>query len=373
MSLGSAVSLAAERIVKPVEGMHRAIAKPWFAAVGVLGKPVHVAHEAISRVVYGSIRVGAAAVGIGLDVRTSADPSAAGGVRAFVNGLWGDKLGRHEPRLGTPMSVCDQRGSPIPLGTELASAFPAATGHLVVLVHGLIKTERCWYGTDTRPGLIQPLEGHPALTPVAVRYNTGLAVATNGARLASLLEEVRNGWPQPVQSIALVGHSMGGLVIRSACAAALSAGHGWIEAVSDVVTIGSPHGGAPLEKFVNAATSGLRVVPQTRPLADFLDTRSRGIKDLRAGRIGYAADVEPSEATRSSDVRHHFVAGVITSNPAHPIGAVVGDLMVRPASSTGAPTLEPTSVVVVGGVSHFGLLNEPAVIQHVMGWLEPSR
>jgi triacylglycerol esterase/lipase EstA (alpha/beta hydrolase family) len=166
---------------------------------------------------------------------------------------------------------------------------------------------------------------------------------------------------------------MGGLVIRSACAAAVRSGHGWIESVSDVVTIASPHRGAPLEKFVNVAAWGLSVAPQTRPLADFLDTRSQGIKDLRAGNIGSTLAEERSETAGPSRVRHHFMAGVITSNPTHPVGGVVGDLMVRPASSTRASAIVPTNVVVLGGVSHFDLLHDPAVIDHVMDWLAPPR
>jgi pimeloyl-ACP methyl ester carboxylesterase len=373
MSIGSIVTLAAERIVKPVEGMHRAIAAPWFAALGLIGTPVRVAHDVISRVVYGSIRIGATAVGVGLDAHVAADSSPPDSARAVVNGLWGDALGRHESGVGTSMSIRDRRGVPIPLGPELTAAFPTATGRLVVLVHGLMQTERCWHGTDGRPGLIRALEDSSVLTPVAVRYNTGRAVAANGAQLAAILEQVHEGWPQPVQSLALVGHSMGGLVIRSACTAAGDAGHGWIQDVSDIVTIGSPHRGAPVEKFVNAATWGLRVAPQTRPLADFLDTRSRGIKDLRGGTIGDAPDLAPSEAAQASHIQHHFLAGVITSNPTHPVGAAVGDLMVRPASSTRAPSLEPANVVVLGGVSHFDLLHDPAVINQVMAWLAPSR
>jgi len=399
------VTLATERIVRPVEGMHLAIAAPWFAALGAAGKPVRVVHDVISRVVYGSIRIGAEVVGVGLDTRVAADSSSADSALAFVNGLWGDALGRHEPRLGSSMSVRDARGALIPLGPEITEAFSEATGRLVVFVHGLINTERSWTGTGAGPGLIDSVEDHPDLTPVAIRYNTGRAVATNGAQLASLLEVVHAAWPQPVQSIALVGHSMGGLVIRSACAAALHAGHRWIGDVSDVVTIGSPHGGAPLERFVNAAAFGLSAAPQTRPLAEFLNTRSRGIKDLRAGSIGYTSDDDPSNTTQLGGwcessrggsphrqsgayggasepeqaihtsllghIRHRFVGGVITSNPTHPIGGVVGDLMVRPASSTRVPRVQPADVVVVGGVNHFSLLRKPAVVNQVMVWLAP--
>lgn len=370
MSLGNSIRLATERIVEPVEGMHRAIASPWFTALGALGRPVHVAHSLISCAVYGSIRLGGAAVGAGLDERVSADSSSsAAAVEALLNGLWGDDLGR-QGIGGASMSLRDREGGRIqPLDSELAVAFPAATGRLVVLVHGLVMTERCWHSTDAKPGLLRSLEDHGDATPVAVRYNSGLPVATNGSHLAALLEEVHAHWPTPVRSIALVGHSMGGLVVRSACEAALHAGHRWVEDLEDVVTIGSPHRGAPLEKLVTAAARGLGVARQTRPLADFLERRSQGIKDLRLGSIGLAPEAAPLLA----DVRYHLVAGVVTTDPAHPFGAVVGDLMVRPASGTTAPTLDPATAVVLGGTHHFGLLHDSAVIDHVMRWVSPSR
>jgi hypothetical protein len=381
MSLGSTVALALERIVEPVEGMQRAIAGGWLAALGPVGRPVRLAHDAVARVVYGSIRLGAAAVGVGLDTVGAVETRTAESVQALVNGLWGDALGRHEDRLGMSMSLRDGRGAPVAVGSELAAAFPAATGQLVVLVHGLIKTERCWHDRNGEQGLIGSLEDHPSLTPIAIRYNTGIRVAANGARLASLLDEVHSGWLVPVQSIALVGHSMGGLVVDSACTAARQAGYGWIDDVSDVVTIGSPHRGAPLEKLVNVVAQGLRVAPQTRPLADFLNTRSAGIKDLR---IGVIAEDDPKrtksdderaiadDTAMRPDIRYHFVAGVITSDPTHPLGAVVGDLMVRPASGTASPQLDPTNVVVLGGVHHFGLLHDPTMIDRVMGWLSSA-
>lgn len=61
-----------------------------------------------------------------------------------------------------------------------------------------------------------------------IRNNTGLPAAVNGARLVSLLDEIHAGWPVRIRSIALVGHSMGGLVIRSAYAKADLSEHRWI-------------------------------------------------------------------------------------------------------------------------------------------------
>ncbi len=216
------------------------------------------------------------------------------------------------------------------------------------LVHGLVATERCWHGNEVSQGLLAALEDHPTFTPPTVRSTTGLPVATNGAALAALLDQIEDAWPVPIESIALVGHSMGGFVVRKACAAAATAGHRWIDATTDLITIGSPHRGAPVEKLAGAAAWGVGVAPQSRPLAEFLDRRSRGIKDLGWGDAG--SDVA------DLDIRHHFIGGVVTADPAHPVGAVVGDLMVRPASSTPASSLDAADVAILGAVHHFDLL-----------------
>ncbi|MEA3511225.1 MAG: hypothetical protein U9R51_07300, partial [Actinomycetota bacterium] len=331
---------------------------------------------------YESVRLGAAAVGYGVDQMITVDPETAGSVQAFVNGLWGDDLGRYEEGLEIPMTIRDRGGTPVTVGPNLATTFPAATGRLVVLVHGLVETERCWSGTETEPGLAQALENDRWLTPVSIRYNSGLRVSENGAMLSSLLDEIRSDWPVPVQSIALVGHSMGGLVVRSACQAARSAGHGWIDDVDDVVTVGTPHQGSPLEKLANASAWGLDVASVTRPLADFVNGRSVGIKDLRFGAIveddwiGLDPDAllrnMVGDHTLPSGIDHHFVAAVVTSNPTHPLGVAVGDLVVRPGSGIGGRDLEPNNVVLVGGKHHFGLLRESVVIDSVMDWLAPT-
>jgi pimeloyl-ACP methyl ester carboxylesterase len=383
MSLGSAVALATERVVKPVEGMHRAISGRWFGTIGPVGEPVRLAHDAISSVVYTSIRIGGTALGIGLDMGMTVNQRSADSIQAFVNGLWGDDLGRHEESVGISMGIRDRQGAPVRIGPEIAAAFPEATGRLVVLVHGLVETERSWNGKDTGSGLSQAIDIHPALTPVSIRYNTGLRVSANGSELASLLDEVHRHWPVPVESIALVGHSMGGLVVRSAITAAREAGQHWVNQIDDVVTLGSPHRGTPLEKLVNVASWGLSKTPETRPLADFLNTRSVGIKDLRFGAIvdddwvgvdpDALLDNTVGDHSLPPDVNTHFVAGVVTSDPAHPIGLIAGDLWVRAASGTGGEALEPTNVVVLGGVNHFDLCHDPTVIDHVMGWLASDR
>jgi pimeloyl-ACP methyl ester carboxylesterase len=381
MAVGPAIALATERIVAPVEAMHQAISGRWFAALGAPGRPAQTIHDTLAGAVYQSIRLVGRAVGAGLDVSNAFGSDTNDSARAFVTGLWGDSLDQHEARLGTSMSARDAEGAPVSVDHRAGAAFPAATRHLVVLVHGLIEDERCWRGNNSEPGLAEALAADPGLTPVAVRYNSGLSISTNGSDLAQLLDTLCADWPVPVESIALVGHSMGGLVIRSACATAAAESRSWIGAVTDVVTLGAPHEGAPLERGVNLAAWGLNLAPETRPLAEFLEGRSAGIKDLRYGAIAGSSpsEVDPnvglmgtaSPESLPPGVRHHFVTGVVTSNPRHPVGAIVGDLLVPVSSGTGR-SLRPSNPVVIGGLRHGDLLGEPAVIEQVMGWLAPE-
>ncbi len=381
MSFGRSVSLTVERIVEPVEGMHRAIAGRWFSVLGNVGKPVQLVHDSISSTVYTGIRLAGAAVGVGLDYAITTRSDSADAVQAFTNGIWGVRLGHHEERLGITMGIRDREGRPVATPSDLATAFSHATGHLVVLVHGLVNTERIWRGTESNPGLFDELETHPALTPISVRYNSGQTVSSNGELLADLLDSIHRDWPVPIDSVSLVGHSMGGLVIRSACSFAEADDAGWLDAVSDVVTLGSPHLGAPLEKLINAVSWGLKATPETRPLAAFLDNRSGGIKDLRFGatRTEDWGGVDPdallvntvSDEPLPANIDHHFVAGVVTTDHKHPVGVVMGDTMVRPKSAT-AGHLDPTNVVVVGGLRHAELVREEAVLDQVMAWLSPT-
>ncbi|HSF84406.1 MAG TPA: hypothetical protein VLG28_01940 [Acidimicrobiia bacterium] len=375
MSLGSTIDLAAQRLAAPVEGMHRAIAGRWFGALGDVAAPVRIAHDVIAGVVYGSIRVAGTAIGMGVDKVVG--PGSPDGIQSFVNGLWGDGLDRHHERIGFAMAVCGPNGAAVPIGPGLASAFPDATHRLVMFVHGLIESDTTWRTSD----LVRTIEASDPLTPVMLRYNSGLRISENGEQLSRMLAELDDAWPVAIDSIALVGHSMGGLVARSACQVGLTHGLPWTTKVSDIVTMGTPHRGAPLEKFANVAAWALSVAPETRPLAEFINGRSAGIKDLRFGAIAEKdwANAHPDALLRNTvgdhllpdHIRHHFVAGVVTDDPDHPLGALVGDLMVRRTSATGHPRLEPTNVVTLGGLRHSDLRHDPRVIRHVMEWLAP--
>ena len=118
------------------------------------------------------------------------------------------------------------RGEEVPVDPAyLAAAFPQASERLVVFVHGLGEHEGHWEHRSYEVGGTygSRLQAMAGWTPVYLRVNTGLAVAENGVALTALLQRLVDAWPTPVRRISLVGHSMGGLIIRAACAVAVSA------------------------------------------------------------------------------------------------------------------------------------------------------
>lgn len=395
--MGDLIGLATERLTTPVEGIHDAIADRWFGLAGQRVAPVRDVYRAVTTPIYKSVRLTGSVVGtaVGLgaiavasrkELRPLWHSSRGSDIQAVVNSVWGDELERRSSPMSIDLGLRDVHGESIGLDADsLALAFPEPLSRLVVLIHGLGETERCWQaptaGDGSAIGLADTLASD-SFSPLLVRYNTGRHVSDNGIALAALLDEITQVWPVSVEEIALVGHSMGGLVARSAVYAGQQAEYDWADTIGHVVTLGSPHLGSPIEKTANIASWGLGLMPESRPLGEFLNYRSAGIKDLRFGAVveGDWSKGDPDELLTDlvqdpplpEGVKQHFVAGVITAEPAHPVGAVVGDLIVRVGSGIGRGRrrrIEATDVLVVGGKRHPDLVHDPAVQEQVRVWL----
>jgi len=209
------------------------------------------------------------------------------GVLAAINGLIGDALDRDRSELAQEMSV-RLGGEAVALeGDSLERAFPDAGPKLAVFLHGLMETEFSWLHFAGAAGgsYGSRLAADLGYTPVYVRYNTGRHVSENGRSLDELLERLVVQWPMEVAEIALIGHSMGGLVARSACHLANERRAGWVSRIRHTVTLGTPHLGAPLAQAAHYANAVLGAVPETRALAAPLRRRSAGIRDLRQGSL----------------------------------------------------------------------------------------
>ena len=388
--LGDLVTLTIERLADPVEGMHRAISGRWFRLAGPAANPVHRAYWSMTAGVYGSVRLAGAAMGSvmahGAEAAQHRGPvprlwrsPLGSGIQAVANAVWGDQLDKQASSLAIEMGLRDHEGDLVdPNPVPLAQSFHTPTPRLALLIHGLGETERCWKpepsDEDMSAGLADELVAE-GFTPLLLRYNTGRSLSENGSLLASLLERILNGWPVAVEEIALVGNSMGGLVARSSIEAGRSAGHAWPALVRRLVTLGAPHLGAPLASAADLASRALRIAPASRPLSDFLDHRSAGVKDLQTGAISAPMhyDSDDESVSREPDgVEQHFVAAVVTENVNHPVGALLGDLVVRAQSATGRGRrrqVEASHVRVVGGRRHFDLARDPVVVEQVRQWL----
>jgi pimeloyl-ACP methyl ester carboxylesterase len=352
-----------ELVVRTVRDTHLA----------VLGRtPAGPLHRGITTTVYRGLTgsLGGASKALdrlaatGVGPRLEADPRGRF-LNAAVNGLIGDKLLRERPQLAIPMAV-RRDGADVELEPEaLAEAFPDATGRVVLFLHGLCENESFWdRGRATAPTYADAL-AERGWTPVMLRANTGLGLRENGAALAALGQRLVEAWPVEVERIALVGHSLGGLVFRAAGAVVSDAERPWAERVSDVVTLGTPHLGAPIAWGVGHGSRALQVLEETAAFGRILDWRSRGVHDLVAG---LAEDVPPLP-----HARYHLVAATLTRSRRHPVGDLVGDLLVRPRSAYGRDrrrTLFPgADVLHVGRTDHFGLLNHPDVHRALRDWL----
>ncbi len=222
-------------------------------------------------------------------------------------------------------------------------------------------------------------------TPIHLRYNTGLHISENGRHLAALLDQVAAAWPAPIAELILVGHSMGGLVARSACHYAQQNGHSWVSTVRHAFYLGCPHRGAGLEQWVSRLSSVLGKLDETRPLASVLNRRSAGIKDLHAGYLldDDWCDAGPVSKREGDDVpltpwaNHYTVSATVTTSRRNPLGRLVGDLLVQPASARGRSRRGGHIPFPVehkrhfGGLHHFDLLNHPSVYEAIREWLDP--
>ena len=326
----------------------------------------------ITSAVYGGVSLGlrAASAGLGKVAGTGVGPRLEDGPRgrfvsSAVNGLIGDRLVEERPRMAISMAV-RAHGADVPLDRDgLADAFPEATGRVVVFLHGLCENESYWNRWRERTGTTygEMLAGE-GWTPVFLRANTGLGLRANGVALSALMQRLVEEWPVPVTRITLVGHSMGGLIVRAAGAVAVESP--WTDLVTDVVTLGTPHLGAPIARGIGHGSRGLGRLPETAAFGRILDWRSVGVHDLVAG---LAEDVPPLP-----HARYRLVAATITADKRHPVGHVVGDFLVRVPSAYGrdrhGQQLFPGATVLhLGRTDHFGLLNHPEVHAALARWL----
>ncbi|MDP3084165.1 MAG: alpha/beta hydrolase [Rubrivivax sp.] len=375
-------------LVDLVENLHHNISRtPW-----PLGQTSTQPTRGITGLVYRSIRGVTRLVGGSVDAllgqllallgsddaATIASPEREA-VLAALNGVLGDHLAARANPLATPMSLRHD-GQTLRPGSPVASP----RRRWLLTVHGLCMGAAQWRrnGHDHGEMLAEAL----GASRLALHYNSGLHISQNGRELAAQLEALLGDWPLPVDEIVILGHSMGGLVARSACQQAEAAGHRWRQRLKSLVFLGSPHHGAPLERGGHWVDTLLGASPYTAAFARLGQLRSAGITDLRHGRVLDPDWADAPAARSGSDTRVALplpagvacfsAAASLSTGPGGKLTDLLGDGLVPLASAHGQHA-DPARCLHFDaahqwtgyGLHHLDLLDDAAVAAQLRRWL----
>ncbi len=376
------------------EGVHQSV----WDTLGVSGGKSKGQTGGITGLVYSSVRGVIHLVGKGVDSALAilqplfdkAGGTEAGSPRretvlATLNGVIGDHLAATNNPLATTMTL-RHRGEA--LNWQEPRPMSEATGKVLLMVHGLCMGDVQWQ-TQYQGQAIDhgaTLASDLGYTPVYLRYNTGLHTSHNGRKLSQQLEQLITVWPTPLDQIDVVAHSMGGLLIRSAVHYAQQEGHSWPRLLKNIVFLGTPHHGAPLEQAGNWVDTILGSTRYTKPFAKLGHIRSAGITDLRYGSV---LDTDWSDLDRfqrepdnrsvvplPEGVACYTVAATTAAERGVLANRIIGDGLVPLQSALGHHDdprrrlrFAASSQRIVYRTNHVELLSSPEVGRQMVRWL----
>lgn len=371
-------------VTQVVADMHETIA----SGPPILGRPLSGPARILTKVLYAPMRSVTNLVGESLDfvfdrlgplLGESVPGIERDVVQAALNGVLGDYLEESKNPLAIVMELRSGGRALTLERSALAEALPEATGKLLVLVHGSSMSDLGWNrrGHDHGAALARDL----GYTPIYVRYNSGLHVSTNGRALSAMLESLVAAWPVPLDEITMLAHSMGGLVTRSACHVASLESHTWLQSLRNIVCLGTPHHGAPLERVGNLFEVLLGISSYSAPIAKLGRLRSAGVTDLRHGNVldedweGRARFELGADPRRGLDLPEGVACFAIAGSTATVMrDDLPGDGMVSVASALGRHVERTLAFPaehqwIALGTKHIDLLNSMAVYDKVRSWL----
>jgi len=294
--------------------------------------------------------------------------------QSILNGIIGDSLSDQESPLAIQMSHSGQ----------------VLSGKVCIFVHGLCDSESTWqFSKETSQSYGSLLEEDFGYSPLHIRYNSGLHISTNGKLLDELIQELIEDADTPIKEIIFVGHSMGGLVVRSACHYGTKQNNSWVDLVSKTFLLGTPHQGSDIEKLGHLTSTILKTVPNlvTKGIAAIGNKRSAGIKDLR---FGYLVDEDWKDKDQNrfwqsqknhipllDHVEYYLIAGSLAKESKNILAEYFGDGLVNSKSVSGQSFIKSKSIdfpsdhfKTFKGISHSQLTKDREVYDQIKAWCE---
>jgi hypothetical protein len=337
--------------------------------------------------------------------------------RSILNGVVGDYLVKNNSPLAIDMAFYHQNkallmNTPLSQQMQCTSSKPLSN-KIIILVHGLTNLETVW---NFESEVTDPQQGDASLhdyaandafnsgtqavcrdnygvriqaeygfTPFYLRYNTGLSINQNGQKFHQLLTQLQAVYPLEIEEIALMGFSMGGLLLRSAQKIARDVNAQWINRLSSCYYIATPHEGSPLEKFGHLTSSIIRLAPKKyiSHWADWIDIRSQGIQDLKHGHLHLKnldgdANIDEQDSLGQDvrcgsfyvDAHHHFISGALSKNNDSLINHFFGDSLVRQSSANPISAPKDGKSAHFDGIAHFSLARSNKIYRQIKQWFD---
>ena len=387
-------------VARMAEGVHQAV----WGTLGASGGKLPGQTGGLTGLIYKTVRGMTQVVGTGVDAALSKlqplfdaadhaapETPAREAVLAALNGVLGDHLAASQNPLATQMGL---RYEGRALTKQSMPPASAVTGKVLLLIHGLCMNDLQWSvaaGDDPkRFDHGQLLADALGYTPVYLRYNTGLHTSQNGRELSRQLEQLVRDWPHAITNLSVLVHSMGGLVIRSALAVAQEETQEelltWPARLKNIVFLGTPHHGAPLERAGNWVDVIVGSTPYSRPFSKLVQLRSAGITDLRYGHVvdadwqGHDRFRKKPDSRTPVPLPEHvacFTVAATLAGQRSPVAErLIGDGLVPLASALGQHAqahrnlqFDKASQRIVYRTGHMALLSSPEVADQVLTWL----
>ena len=288
---------------------------------------------------------------------------------AVLNGVLGDHLVATDNPLALTATLRMSGRPLVPDRDALAISHPDAGARLLVMVHGLCMNDLQWQQGRHHHG--DTLADELGFKVTHWHYNSGLPIADNGRAFSDLLQQLVDAWPVPVERIAILAHSMGGLVARAAIATAQADESDWLRKLDTLVSLGTPHLGAPLERAGELLQNVLGISAHSAPFTALGGLRSAGIQDLRQGSLRVRHPPLPAHVRAyavAASTQPRRVDGSIRSlhgDGLVPVASAFGEHE-DPALGLGVPEHHR---LLVHRTGHLGLLSHPRVHARLRDWL----